>query len=403
MKIIQINSTINAGSTGKIAEGIGDRTIQYGGISYIAYGRSANPSSSHPIKIGNIWDKAYHLINARIFDTTGFHSKTATKRLINQIKSINPDIIHLHNIHGYYLNIAFLFSFLKDWGKPVIWTLHDCWAFTGHCCHYQRANCIKWKTGCHHCPLTRLYPQSILFDNSRSNFKRKKEIFNLPENIRLVTVSKWLESQVEESFLKSKKIQTIYNGVNLSVFKPLDQTSLKEKNGFAGKKIILGVANVWSEGKGLKAFLDLSKLLSIDQVIILIGLSKKQIQGLPKGIVGISRTNNVSQLAEYYNMADVFVNPSIAETFGMVTAEAMACGTPSVVYNSTAMPELIEDGVGFIVPTNDIKGLNNSINKILVLGKEQFISSCRSRAISLFDMEKQFEQYITLYKSLLIK
>jgi glycosyltransferase involved in cell wall biosynthesis len=401
MKVLQINSTVNTGSTGRIAEGIGLKVIENGGESYIAYGRSANISKSNPIKIGNQWDKAIHLVNTRLFDTHGFHSGNATKELIKKIEVIQPDIIHLHNLHGYYLNIEILFKFLKEWNKPVVWTLHDCWSFTGHCCYYERVKCTKWKTECSKCPLLKLYPQSYLFDNSKSNFHKKKNLFSLPANLHLVTVSNWLEEQVKESFHKHRIVQTIYNGINLEIFKPIDITGLKEKHGFGAKQIILGVANVWSDGKGLNSFIELSKLLKPEQLIILIGLKKDQVKSLPENIIGIERTNSMTELAEFYNMADVFVNPSIAETFGMVTAEAMACGTPSVVYNSSAMPELITDAVGFIVNPNDYQSLFERINIILAHGKSDYSKSCVERAHLLFEMNKQFEEYISLYNRLL--
>jgi glycosyltransferase involved in cell wall biosynthesis len=247
----------------------------------------------------------------------------------------------------------------------------------------------------------KLYPQSYLFDNSKSNFHKKKNLFSLPANLHLVTVSNWLEEQVKESFHKHRIVQTIYNGINLEIFKPIDITGLKEKHGFGAKQIILGVANVWSDGKGLNSFIELSKLLKPEQLIILIGLKKDQVKSLPENIIGIERTNSMTELAEFYNMADVFVNPSIAETFGMVTAEAMACGTPSVVYNSSAMPELITDAVGFIVNPNDYQSLFERINIILAHGKSDYSKSCVERAHLLFEMNKQFEEYISLYNRLL--
>lgn len=402
MKVLQINSTLNTGSTGRIAEGIGKKVIEAGGESYIAYGRSANKSKSQPIKIGNKWDQAFHLVNTRLFDTHGLHSRNATKKIISDIIIIQPDVIHLHNLHGYYLNIEILFKFLKEYKKPIVWTLHDCWPFTGHCCYYERVKCSKWQTECNHCPLMRLYPQTYLLDNSKSNYYKKKNLFQLPENIQLITVSSWLESQVKQSFLQNLNVHTIYNGVNIEIFKPVTCNYLREKHNLGSKQIILGVANVWSEGKGLNSFLELSKLISTNQIIILIGLTRSQIKRMPSNILGIERTNSPEELAEYYNFADVFVNPSIAETFGMVTAEAMACGTPSIVYDSSAMPELITDEVGFIVMPNDYQSLIHRINAILSTGKSKYSSNCTSRAKLLFEMNKQYDKYISLYKQISI-
>ena len=403
MKLLQINSTSNIGSTGKIAEGIGQKIIKNGGQSYFAYGRSAEIGRSHLIKIGNKWDKVSHLIYTRLFDTHGFHSLRATYKLINEIEIVQPDIIHLHNLHGYYLNIEILFTYLRKWSKPVVWTLHDCWAFTGHCCYYERVKCYKWKTECNHCPLLFLYPQSYFFDNSKNNFRKKKELFNLPKELYLIPVSKWLEEQVRQSFFKSRYIQTIYNGLDLTVFKSVDFAWLKKKYALPDKKIILGVANIWSDGKGLNSFLELSKLIKPDQIILLIGLNNKQIKSLPSNIIGFKRTNSMAELVAFYCLADVFVSPSIAETFGMVTVEAMACGTPSIVYDSSAMSELIKEEVGFIVKPNDYIALFNIINLILSKGKSHYSKSCRARAELFFNKDVQFEQYFSLYEKLLEK
>ncbi len=401
MKILQINTTLNSGSTGKIAEGIGLKIIENQGESYIAYGRFANKSASQAIKIGSQWDQAFHLLNTRIFDTHAFHSNTATRKLIKEITKIQPDIVHLHNLHGYYLNVEILFRFLKKLDKPIVWTLHDCWPFTGHCCHFERVHCEKWKTECNKCPLKFLYPQSYLFDNSKDNFRRKKEVFAQAEQLHIVTVSNWLKTQVEASYLKYKTLRTIYNGVNTDIFKPLDAAALKKTYGYHEKQIILGVANVWSEGKGLTSFVELSRRLNNEQLIVLIGITKKQAKHLPKNIIIVERTNSQKELAEYYSMADVFVNPSIAETFGLVSTEAMACGTPSVVYDSTANPELITLDVGSIVKSNDYQNLHHKIDSILLKGKAAYEQPCVQRASALFQIDQQYDKYISLYKEIL--
>lgn len=401
MKILQINSTLNTGSTGRIAEEIGKEVLARNGQSIVAYGRSANKSESKAIKIGNTIDQTIHVIHTRLFDTHGFHSNSATKKLIEEINTLNPDIIHLHNIHGYYLNVHILFDFLKQFSKPVVWTLHDCWAFTGHCCYYERIHCDKWKTECSNCELQFLYPQSFLKDNSKNNFNKKRGAFLNLNYLHLVTVSNWLESQVQHSFLKQLPVQTIYNGVDLEIFKPFTANDLKLKLNIVDKKVILGVANIWSDGKGLNSFLELSKKIESNEIIILIGLSQKQIQKLPKNIIGIERTQSVQELAAYYNSTDVFVNPSIAETFGMVTAEAMACGVPSVVYNSSAMPELVDENTGFIVKINDIDELYAKIKITFSHGKQQYIDKCRKRAEQLFDKKNQMNAYLDLYNKLI--
>jgi putative colanic acid biosynthesis glycosyltransferase len=396
MKLLQINSTVNYGSTGRIAEDLGKYVIKNGGESVIAYGRYNNESASSLVKIGSSKDQFVHLLGTRLFDTHGFHSKNATKKLIKQIEKINPDLIHLHNIHGYYLNIEALFSFLKKINKPVIWTLHDCWAFTGHCCHYERVGCDKWKTACHTCPLQFLYPESKWIDNSTQNFINKKDIFNGVENLTIVAVSKWLGSQVQQSFLKEYPLERIYNGIDQTIFKPKDRILLKEKFGYTDQQIILGVANEWSEGKGLGMFIEMSTLLKSDLVILLVGLNANQIKTLPHNIIGINRTENQNELADYYAMADVFVTPSVAETFGLVVAEALSCGTPCVVNNASALPELIDDKVGKVVKHN-AESYVKAIYELLSIPKQEYAQTTLEKA-KQFSIERHLKSYYDLYQ-----
>jgi putative colanic acid biosynthesis glycosyltransferase len=375
--------------------------IERGWRSFIAFGRSENRGPSKSIKIGGSLDQSIHLASTRLFDRHGFHSTSATRKLVDQIESLKPDIIHLHNLHGYFLNVEVLFNYLKDFRGPIVWTLHDCWPFTGHCCHFERINCLKWQEECHHCELKWLYPQSYLLDNSSRNFNKKKSLFTLPNNLSIVTVSRWLEDKVGRSFLRGSPVSTIYNGIDLNIFKPdLDQ---KNKNlpGIDGKIIILGVANVWSEGKGLQTFLDLSQIIDSNFQILLVGLDEKQIRNLPPNITGFPRTASPEELAEFYNMADVFVNPSIAETFGVVTAESLACGTPVAGYNTSSMPELINKKVGRLADLNDVRGLYGYIKEIVAGGKAHYSANCREYAERYFNKESQYDRYFDLYQSLL--
>lgn len=401
MKVLQINISANYGSTGRIAESIGEYVLRNNDESFIAYGRNLNPSSSTLVKIGSKRDQLIHLIHSRLFDTHGFHSTNSTKRLVEKIKKINPDIIHLHNIHGYYIDVSVLFSYLKKWNKPVLWTLHDCWPFTGHCAYYERIGCTKWKSECYECPLLHLYPASLGNDNSKNNYKRKKAIFNGVSNMTIVTVSKWLEREVRQSFLGAYPIKTIYNGVDRNIFKPQNCSNEKQKIGISHKKIILGVANEWSEGKGLKVFFELSKFIDVDTVIVLIGLNEKQKRNLPSNVIGVSRTQSMDELAKYYAMADVFVTPSVAETFGMVVAEALSCGTPCVVNKSSALPELVDSSVGFVVE-NKTKYYMDAINTVFRNGKDFYFLATQEKA-AIFTKDRQLFEYYELYKKVITK
>jgi glycosyltransferase involved in cell wall biosynthesis len=401
MKVLQINSTVVFGSTGRITNNIGDYLIENGNQSFIAFGRNSGKSNSQLIKIGNKIELLIHLIGSKLLDKHGLFSSFSTKKLINKIKIINPDIIHLHNIHGYYLNYSILFDYLNSTNIPIVWTFHDCWPFTGHCSYYERINCEKWKSQCHNCELLKLYPSSLFVDNSKFNFILKNKKFTQNSNIEIVTVSQWLANQVKLSFFKNNHIQTIYNGMNLNIFKIKEVNKLKDDSKFQGKKIVLGVANEWSEGKGFQKFIEIRKLLSDDYVIVLIGLNQNQLAQLPDGIIGMGRLSSLDLLVNYYNLADVFVTPSLAETFGMVVAESLSCGTPAIVNNSSALPELIDNEVGDICYSNEAFEYVEKIQRITSIGKLHFTAKCREKAENLFDNKNQLNFYYELYNKLL--
>ena len=400
MILLQINTTYNWGSHGKIAEEIGQLVIKKGGKSYIAYGRHSNEGTSIPIKIGSKWDIYTHVLHTRLFDKHGLASKNATKKLIEEIKRIKPDIIHLHNIHGYYLNYPILFNFLSKYDVPVVWTLHDCWSFTGHCAHYVFEKCFKWQTVCNHCSQLNQYPKSLGLDCSNNNFKIKQKYFTSLKKLYIIPVSNWLAEETKKSFLKKYPIQVIHNGINIQNFTPYKVS--KEEKGITEKFIILGVASVWSDRKGFNDFISLRKLLPDEYSIILVGLSQNQIKQLPKGIQGIQRTNSVHELAEYYSIADVFINPTWEDTFPTTNLEALACGTPVITYRTGGSTEAIDEMTGVIIEPGDLKKLAQEI--IIMCNrkeKNQISNICRKRAIELFDKNKCYEKYLNLYLNLL--
>ena len=401
MKILQINVTANWGSTGRIAEDIGQLAISKGWDSHIAYGRYVNESKSQLFRIGMKTDIYMHLLQTRLFDRHGLASKQATRQLIAYIKKIRPNVIHLHNIHGYFLNYPILFDYLSQADTPVVWTLHDCWTFTGHCAHYDYAKCGRWKAECHDCPQKKSYPISLLVDRSRQNFKDKKHWFTSLRNLTLVPVSKWLEGEVRQSFLKELPIETIHNGVDLEVFKP--SSMQKEVFGLSDKFVILGVASVWNSRKGLADFILLRERLPDNYVIVLVGVSEKQIKQLPSGIIGIPRTNTIQELADYYSMADVYVNTSVEETLGMTTIESLACGTPAIVYDATACPETVSSDCGFVVRPHNIAELATAISQICNSEKQFSSTICRKWAESYFDKQISNEKYLSLYQRLINK
>lgn len=401
-KLFQICVGGNTGSTGRIAEQIGYKAIQNGWTSYIAYSRFPRPSKSNIVRIGTRLDNLKHGLISQLLDKQGFGSISATNRLIKKLKRVKPDIIHLHHLHGYYINIEILFHFLSKAEIQVVWTFHDCWSFTGHCAHFDYIGCEKWKIECHHCPQKGEYPRSIFVDRSRLNFRKKKELFTSVRDMTIVNVSRWLDSVVGSSFMGNISRIVIYNGIDLQTFKPQsNHQEVRNKYRIGEKFVILGVSGVWIDRKGLNDFIRLSEIISEDKVIVLVGLTKKQIQKLPKKIIGIERTENLKHLAELYSAADAYISLSVEETFGLTVAEALACGTPSIVYNATASPELINSDIGFVVEKGDLNGIVKAVEIIKQNGKNHYYSACRDWAVKRFDKEDCLKEYMKLYSRLI--
>lgn len=394
---------VNTGSTGRIVEELGKLALSRGWQSYVAVGRAPYESASQVIPVGDKTDMYAHVLETRLLDNHAFGSRSATRKLIREIEKIDPDIVHLHNLHGYYVNVEILFAFLRRLGKPVVWTLHDCWAFTGHCAFYEYVGCEKWKSLCHHCPQTREYPKSWFVDNSSNNFRRKSVIFNSLNNIALVPVSNWLTSQLKKSFLGGLPLTTIHNGVDLANFQPEQKLRVPGiLQLIKGKFVILGVANLWEEKrKGLQDFLDMAKLLGSDHQIILVGLKKKYYKILPDNVIGIERTEDVEELAALYAVSDVLFNPTWEDNFPTTNLEALACGTPVITYDTGGSIEIITEGTGFTVAKGDLDGAIAAMKIIKLKGKMHFRERCRSYALQFLDKDERFNEYFKLYKNLL--
>jgi len=367
MKYLFINSVAGFGSTGRIAAETCRELMQQGHECVLAFGRQkANCEDVPTVQIGSPLDYKLHGIRCRLLDDHGFGSRAATRKFLNWVRYYDPDVIWLHNIHGYYIHIGLLFDYLRSSGKKIFWTLHDCWSFTGHCSHFDFVGCDKWKTGCHHCPQKSRYPASILLDNSRGNYEAKKRIFTGIPDLHLIVPSYWLENWVKQSFLKEYPVEVVYNPINREIFKPTP-SDFRTKHGLEGKRIILGVASVWDDRKGLKDFIALSKLLDQRYKIVLIGLTAEQIQSLPSAILGLPRTDSMEALAAAYTAADLYVSPSTEETFGMTAMEARCCGTEAIVYKGTACEEIVNTFGGIAAD----RGAENIYNKICELFGEE--------------------------------
>lgn len=391
MKIVQIN-TFPYKATGSIMLSLQRVLLMENHECYSVWGRGRKPENSYEISIYDKNGIRIHGLYSRLLDKTGFASTRATKKLVERLEEIDPDIIHLHNLHGYYLNIEILFRYIRKNNKKVVWTLHDCWAFTGHCAYFDRIQCQKWKTGCNKCPQLNTYPKALLVDNSLWNWKKKKELFT-GLNITFVTPSIWLQTLVKQSFLQKNDVVVIHNGIDLNIFTPV-KSDIVKRLGILNKKMILGVASEWTERKGLKDFFELQKQLSNEEYqIVLIGLTNEQIKSLPVGIIGLNRTQNIQELVEFYSSACVFVNPTYEDNYPTTNLEAIACGTPVVTYNTGGSPETLEIGItGYVVEQGNIKGLIENIVKICQM-------QCSTLGLDMYkySKEKMLCEYMKLY------
>lgn len=389
MKVLQINTTYNLGSTGRIVAGIDHVLLNAGVESYSAYGYG-ELQDAHHYKIINQVDSYKHNICSRLTDGQGLFSRAKTEKLINYIDGVNPDVVHLHNLHGNYLNYEILFDYLRIKGCRVIWTLHDCWSFTGHCAYFDMAGCDKWKSQCRNCPQVQSYPPSLFIDRSRNNYERKKRVFlSLGEKLVLVPVSNWLSGLLADSFLAKMNRTVIHNGINIDSFK----VSKRVKD----RSYVLGVAASWDKRKGLSDFIKLREVLDPAINIVLVGLSKKQISLLPKGIRGIERTNSTEELAMFYSEAIAFINTTYEDNYPTVNLESIACGTPVVTYETGGSVESVNGDCGLIVKQGDIYRLAEVINLICNKSIEFSSQNLRSFAERNFNEIDCFKSYLNLY------
>lgn len=395
-KLLIINVACNTGSTGRIAEQIGQIAIQSGYDVYFAHGPRYVANSK--LKTFQIGHKLGNIIHFALYDKVlgldGLGSSFATKKLIDKIKEIKPDIIHLHNIHGYYLNFKLLFEYLNTTDIKIVWTLHDCWVLTGGCTFLNHSRCDKWKDECFHCPIKGDFPKHSLIDNSKSMHNLKKRLLTANSNITFVPVSNWVGNLMKESFLSTADIQVIHNGVDLSVFTPMNQANS------SSKFTVIGVASPWCARKGLNDFIKLSIILGKEYQIILVGVNDEQLNKLPFGIVGIKRTSNSHELADLYSKADVFVNPTYSDNFPTTNIEALACGTPVITYKTGGSPEAIDEKTGIVIKQGDVDDLADAIRNL----KDNLLlsSDCRKRAEAMFDKNICFKQYLSIFDSVTI-
>lgn len=399
MKVLQINAVYRVGSTGRNAYELHKEMLGSESDSYIA-ATHMNGVEENCVQIGSPLDWKLHGLLSRLFGLQGYFSFRATKHLLRYMDKISPDVVHLNNLHGNYINLGLLFDYLAKKDIATVITLHDCWFYTGKCMHYTAQGCSKWKTGCSQCPKLKMDNRSWFFDRTPKMWADRKRWYTSVPRLAVVGVSDWITGEARQSVLGSAAIiRRIYNWIDLDVFQPCDSQKLRKEMGLENKFIILGVASQWGESKGLQHFSALSSLLKEDEVIILVG--KLAEQTLAPNIIHVNATENVRELVEYYSMADVFLQLSLEETFGKVVAEALACGTPVITVDSTANAELVPPDCGIVNDRLDMGLINNSIAEVRKKGKKGYADRCRTFAEENFNMQSSVGEYMKLYSDLL--
>ncbi len=363
-RVFFINSILGVGSTGRLIAGLIAALKERGIESMAAYGRFDAPLSLPGYRVTSKAGVAFHGALSRITDRHGLYNRSETKKLLEKIEEFDPTLIHVHNVHGYYLHYKVLFDYLKTCGRRLVWTLHDCWAFTGHCTHYQYTGCDKWKDKCGGCPQKAEYPKSMLMDSSAYNLALKRELFTGIPGLKLVTPSKWLAGEVKSSFLGEYEVETVPTGIDLSVFKPLEAEDLRKKYGLMGKKVVLGVANPWRERKGLGDFIKLRSLLDEGTAIVMLGLKESQKKGIPDGILALGKTDSAREMAKWYSLADVFCNLTYEDTFPTTNIEALACGTPVVTYMAGGSMESLTEDTGIGIKVGHVDEIPSALKHI---------------------------------------
>jgi glycosyltransferase involved in cell wall biosynthesis len=396
--VLQINS-VTGGSTGRIALGISLGLEQVGARAWVAYGRGSASPRPRTVRIGGRADAYAHAALTRILDRHGLGSTNATRAFIRRMKSIAPDVVHLHNLHGYYLNFELLFEYLQSADVPVVWTLHDCWAFTGHCTYYDRAACARWQTSCSRCPQKREYPASWVADASALMFERKKRAFTSVGRMTIVTPSEWLAGEVRRSFLKRYPIRVIPNFIDLEPFAPRPTEHLRARLGIAARiPVVLGVGGFEHPRKGMPYLIALGRRLSPEAAVLLVGVPRRRLSGLPDGVVAVGQVESVSELAEFYSLASVFVNPTLEDNFPTVNLEALAAGTPVVTFATGGCAEQITADTGVAVTPRDLDGLERAVREIVAKGRPRYADACRMRA-SRYSLGGMVRSYLKVYEA----
>ena len=397
MKVLMINSVCGVRSTGRICTDLAQMLEAKGHTVKIAYGRMAVPENyqTYAHKIGGDLDVKLHGLKARLWDASGFGSKKATRRFIKWVEEFDPDIIHLHNIHGYYLNVELLFKYLRRCGKPILWSFYDCWSFTGHCAHFDYNGCQKWQTGCYDCQFKGDYPKSFA-DRSEENHERKRRLFTGIPNLQLIVPSKWMADMVSQSYMKEYPCHVLPNGIDIGQFTAIP--GAQETYAVEGQHLVLGVSSVWQKMKGLEHINKLAQSLPKDKYAILLVGGGEDKEPIDPSILRVHHTDSVKELCRIYTAADVFINPTLQETQGLTTVEAFACGTPAVVFNAGGAAECVDETCGIVVLKDDTTALQEAV--IRVCEEKPFTrEACRAKA-EAYDKNTCYRAFMALYETL---
>ena len=401
MKILQINAVYGHLSTGSNVYEMNSAFREQGHICLAAYSTGHIKDSRQEYLIGSLFGQKCHALMSRVAGLQGYFSSCSTRKLLRKIQEFEPDVVVLNNLHANYIQLPMLLRYLAKKDIPTVAVLHDCWFYTGKCCYYTAVGCDKWKTTCGNCPALGQHNKSWFFDFTKKMHSDRKKLFGAIPRLGVVAVSDWLLTQAKQSpvFANAAQITRIHNWIDTQQFSPVDGSAVRQKLKLEGKRVMLAVAAAWEPRKGMDTLREISGKLQEDERLVIIGKISEGVS-LPENAICIPRTDSKEELVQYYSMADVFLQPSIEETFGKVTAEALACGTPVVCFNSTANPELVGENCGAVVPVGDAEGMLREAREITKNGKEAYSASCRALVEDRFNTEKIFDQYLQLFVKL---
>ncbi len=404
MKILQINAVYKHLSTGSNVFELNQALRADGHQAIAAYSVGTAEIPDEEYLIGSLIGQKLHALLSRITGLQGYFSSHATKKLLRYMDQYAPDVVVLNNLHANYIHLPMLLKYLAKKDIPTVAVLHDCWFYTGKCCYYTTVDCERWKTGCRNCPARKQYNKSWFFDRTPKMFADRKKLFSAIPRLSVVAVSDWLLEQAKQSpvFQNAALMTRIHNWIDTDVFAPVEGNALRQKLGLTGKKVMLAVAAAWEPRKGLDTLAWIARQMTEEEAMIVIGTMEKDTR-LPSNVICVPRTDSKEELIAYYSMADVFLQPSLEETFGKVTAEAISCGTPVVCYDSTANPELVGPGCGFVVPAGDRKAMLQKARDILRQGKDMYLPICRAFSEKTFDARYIIEQYEYVFQDIQIR